>query len=197
MTVGAPLELEATSPEEMSDWNGSAFLVTAIFLFSSFHLLLFISTRPTFSSRSIAFSSCDPKARDHIHRNGHGIATFRAHFTFPHHFGHQNTTFHAHFTFSHHFGHQNAPFHAHFTFSHHFGHRTATFRARFVLTNCYRVVTSPSAKRTRAHFTESVKRISGKSTCGEANDRLCLMTLGRRSRTKRKSCLSSRCERNE
>jgi hypothetical protein len=65
------------------------------------------------------------------------------------------------------------------------------------LTDCYRVVTSPSAKGTRAHFTESVKRMSGKSTCGEANDRLCLMTLGRRSRTKRKSCLSSRCERNE
>ena len=164
MTVGAPLELEATSPEEMSDWNGSAFLVTAIFLFSSFHLLLFISTRPTFSSRSIAFSSWDPKARDHIHRNGHGIATFRVHFTF----------------------------------SHHFGHQTATFRAQipYILYE-RRLISLPSAKRMRAHFTESVKRMSGKSTCGEANDRLCLMTLGRRSRTKRKSCLSSRCERNE
>ena len=164
----------------MSDWNGSAFLMTAIFLFSSFHLLLFISTRPTFSSRSIASSSYDTSLQDYIHKNGHGNTVFRARFAFLQHFGHQTATFRAHFTFPHHFGHQ-----------------TATFRARFVLTDCYRVVTSPSSKRMRAYFTESVKRMSGKSTCGEANDRLCLMTLGRRSRTKRKSCLSSRCERNE
>lgn len=94
-------------------------------------------------------------------------------------------------------GHGNSVFRAHIAFSHHIGHKNTTFRARFVLTDSYIVIPPPSAKRMRAHFTESVKRMSGKSTCGEANDRLCLMTLGRRSRTKRKSCLSSRCERNE
>ena len=45
-------------------------------------------------------------------------------------------------------------------------------------------------------FAECVKRMSGKSPCGAANAGLCLMTLGVRSTTKRKSCPARRCERN-